>query len=126
MKRLASFVESSVCFWGSELRVSHHEISLNDLYLVVETSLCRVSPGSFDLVFVQGHSSDVCSGELGNLSCRAADTAAHVENLHSLLDIDHMSEVVFVSGDALFKSLPDGSPAEVKALSETVLVEISC
>ena len=64
------------------------------------------------------------SGELDNLSSRAANTTPNVEDLHAGLDTDVMSEVVFVSSDGAIECLAVGKAAEMKTLRPSVLVEV--
>lgn len=62
------------------------------------------------------------AGKLGYLAGRTADTAAHVKDLHTLLDADTVGEVVLMAGNGLVEGLAVGEAAEVEGLAPTVLV----
>lgn len=76
------------------------------------------------MVFIEIQPGDVGASELDNLSGRTANTTANIENLHVWLDVDAVCEVVFVAGYGAVEGLAVGKPAEVKALTPPVLVEI--
>jgi hypothetical protein len=67
----------------------------------------------------------VGTGELGDLAGRTADTAADIEDLHSLLDANAVGKIVLVTGDGLMERLAMGKAAEMERLSPSVLVQIS-
>ena len=77
-----------------------------------------------DLVVVVVQTSDVGTGELGNLTGRATNTASNVENLHSLLDTHGVGEVVLMASNGLVEGLTVGETAEVEGLTPTVLVQV--
>ncbi len=80
--------------------------------------------GALNLVVVVVQAGDVSASELGNLAGRAADSAANIENLHALGDVDAVGKVVLVAGDSLVEGLAVGETAEVEGLAPAVLVEI--
>ena len=80
--------------------------------------------GTLNLVVVVVEAGNVGASELGNLTGRAADTAADVENLHALLDADAVGEVVLVSGNGLVEGLAGRETAEVEGLSPSVFVQV--
>lgn len=76
-----------------------HKIPLFEINQVAQSSLFRVlsSPGDLEIVVVQPGDPGV--GKVGDLTGGATDTAADVEDLHTGLDTDLGSEVVFVTGE---------------------------
>lgn len=70
--------------------------------------------GTLDLVIIVVEASDVASGELSDLAGRSADTAANIENLHSLLDANAVGQIVLVASDSLVERLALGEAAEVE------------
>lgn len=103
---------------------TYHEITLDEVQLVRKTLLLRISCGTFDLVIVVVQSSDVCAGELSNLSRRATNTASNIKNLVSILDTNLGSKIMFVAGNGLVEGFTVCESTEVERLSPTVLVEI--
>lgn len=79
---------------------------------------------SVDLVVVVVETSDVAAGELCNLTGRATDTAADIEDFHALLDTNGVGQVVLVTGNCLVKGLAVGESAEVERLAPAILVQI--
>lgn len=63
-------------------------------------------------------------GEFGDLSRRPAYTATNVKNLHTSLDSDLHREIVLVTRNGLIEGLANRVPAEVEALSPTILVQV--
>jgi hypothetical protein len=63
-----------------------HKVSLYKIQLVRKTLLCSISSGSLDLVVIVVESSDLGSGELGNLSSWTAHTTADIEDFHAIPD----------------------------------------
>jgi hypothetical protein len=103
---------------------AYHEVTLDEIELVGETLLCSVVGGSLDLVVVVVETSDVCARELDNLSGRATNTTTDIEDLHVVLEVHDVGEVVLVTGNGLFEGLAVGETAEVERLTPTVLVKI--
>lgn len=101
-----------------------HEVALDEGHLVRETLLLGVVGGAVDLVVVVVEAGDVGAGELDNFTCRSADTAADVQNLHAFGDAGLHGKVVLVAGDGLVEGLAVGEAAEVERRAPTVLVEI--
>lgn len=85
----------------------------------------RVVGGTINLVVIVVQAGDVGTGELGDLAGRTADTAADIEDLHSLLDANAVGKIVLVTGDGLLERLAMGKAAEMERLSPSVLVQIS-
>ena len=81
---------------------------------------------TLDLVVVVVQAGDVGTSKLGNLTSRATDTAADIEDTHVLLDADLVGEVVLVAGNSLVEGLADGVAAEVEGLAPAVLVQVGC
>jgi hypothetical protein len=77
-----------------------------------------------NLVVVVVQTGDVGAGELGDLSCGSADTAANIKDLHALLDADLVCEVVLMTGNGLVEGLADGETAEVERLAPSELVDV--
>lgn len=103
---------------------TYHKVALDKGQLLGETLLLGIVSGSVDLVVVVVQAGDVASGELCNLTGRAANTAANVEHLHALLDANAVCQVVLVTGNGLVKGLAGGEAAEVEGLAPAVLVQI--
>jgi hypothetical protein len=57
--------------------------------------------GSLDLVVVVVQTGDVSTCELGNLASGTTNTAADIENLHTLLDTNLVGKVVLMTGNGL-------------------------
>jgi hypothetical protein len=104
----------------------YHEITLDEIHLIGQSLLGCVLGGTLNLIVVVVEASDVGTGELGNLSSRATDTAANVEDLHALLNAHAMSEVVFVSGNSLIERLALREATEVEGLAPAILVQVGC
>jgi len=102
-----------------------HEIALDKGHLVGQALLLSVVGGAVDLVVVVVEAGDVRAGEFDNLTGRAADTAADVQNLHALGDAGLHGEVVLMTGDGLVEGLTVGEAAEVEGGAPAVLVEVS-
>lgn len=64
------------------------------------------------------------ASELGDLAGRAANTATNVEDLHTLLHVHGVGEVVLVAGDSLVERLALGEAAEVERLAPAILVDV--
>ena len=79
-----------------------------------------------DLVVIVVEAGDVSTRELGNLTGRATDTTADVENLHSLLDPHAVGEVVLMASNGLVEGFAVGEAAEVEGLAPAILVEVGC
>lgn len=107
------------CFTAGK---THHEVALDKGQLLGEALLGSVVGSTLDLVVVVVQAGDVGTSELGNLTSRATDTAADIENAHVLLDADLVGEVVLVAGNGLVEGLAEGVAAEVEGLAPTVLV----
>jgi len=106
-------------------KMAHHEVTLDKVELMSQALLLSIMCGSVDLVVIVVKTSDVGAGELGNLAGRSTDTAANIKDLHSLLDSNAMSKIVFVASDSLTERLAMGEAAEVERLAPSVLVQIS-
>lgn len=101
-----------------------HEVALDEVELLGQTLLGSVGGGAVDLVVVVVEASDVGARELGNLTRRATDTAANVQDPHALLDVHRVGEVVLVAGNGLVEGLAVGEATEVEGLAPAVLVQI--
>ena len=105
-------------------RHAYHEVTLDKVELVGETLLCSVVGSSLDLVVVVVETSNVCARELDNLSSRATNTTTNIQDLHVVLEIHDVSEVVLVTGNGLSEGLAVGETAEVERLTPAVLVKV--
>lgn len=103
---------------------THHEVTLDKGQLVGQTLLVSVVSSSVNLVVVVVQTSDVGTGELGDFAGRATNTAANIEDLHSLLNAHAVGEVVLVTSNGLVERLAVGETAEVEGLAPTIFVEI--
>jgi hypothetical protein len=88
-----------------------HKVPLFEIDQVAQPSLFRVlsSPGDLEIVVVQPGDPGV--GKVGDLTGRATDTAADVEDLHTGLDTDLSGEVVFVTGELGERESKEGRSA---------------
>lgn len=88
-----------------------HKVPLFEIDQVAQSSLFRVlsSPGDLEIVVVQPGDPGV--GKVGDLTGRATDTAADVEDLHTGLDTDLSGEVVFVTGELGERESKEGRSA---------------
>jgi hypothetical protein len=111
-------------FIAEILRRAYHEVTLDKVELVRKTLLCSVVGGSLDLVVVVVETSDVCARELDNLSGRATNTTTNIKDLHVVLEVHDVGEVVLVAGNGLFERLAVGETAEVERLTPAVLVKV--
>jgi hypothetical protein len=103
---------------------AYHEVTLDKVELVRKALLCSVVGGSLDLVVVVVETSDVCARELDNLSGRATNTTTNIKDLHVVLEVHDVGEVVLVAGNGLFERLAVGETAEVERLAPAVLVKV--
>jgi hypothetical protein len=101
---------------------AYHEVTLDKVELVRKALLCSVVGGSLDLVVVVVETSDVCARELDNLSGRATNTTTNIKDLHVVLEVHDVGEVVLVAGNGLFEGLAE--TAEVERLTPAVLVKV--
>lgn len=106
------------------LQITYHEVTLDKVELVRKTLLCGVVSSSFDLVVIVVETSNVCARELDNLSSRATNTTTNIQDLHVLLEVHDVGEVVFVTGNSLSERLAICETAEVEGLAPTVLVKV--
>lgn len=95
-------------------RGAYHEVSLDIGQLLRKLLLLGVVDRTVNLVVVVVQTGDVCAGELGDLSCGTADTAANIKDLHALLDANLVCKVVLMTGNGLVERLADGETAEVE------------
>ena len=86
--------------------------------------LLGISSCTFNLVIVVVQADDVDIGELDNLSCRASNTAAHVEHSHVVIQAHLVCEVVLMAGNGLAEALAIGKATEVETLTPAILVQI--
>lgn len=103
---------------------AYHEVSLDVGQLVRKLLLLCVVDRTVNLVVVVVQTGDVCAGELGDLSCGSADTAANIKDLHALLDANLVCKVVLMAGNGLVEGLADGETAEVERLAPSELVDV--
>lgn len=103
---------------------TYHEVALDESQLVGQTLLLSVVSGSVNLVVVVVQTSDVGASKLGDFTSRATNTAANIEDLHSLLDAHAVGKVVLVAGNGLVERLAVGEAAEVEGLAPTIFVQI--
>lgn len=106
------------------LQETHHEVTLDKVELVRKTLLCSVVGSSLNLVVVVVETSNVCARELDNFSSRTTNTTTNIQDLHVLLEVHDVSEVVLVTGDSLSERLAVCETAEVEGLTPTVLVKV--
>lgn len=103
---------------------AYHEVTLDKVELVRKTLLSSVVGGSLNLVVVVVETSNICARELDNLPGRATNTTTNIQNLHVVLEVHDVGEVVFVTGESLFERLAECETAEVEGLAPTVLVKV--
>lgn len=103
---------------------SYHEVTLDKVELVRKTLLSSVVGGSLNLVVVVVETSNICAREFDNLSGRATNTTTNIQNLHVVLEVHDVGEVVFVTGECLSERLAECETAEVEGLAPTVLVKV--
>lgn len=101
-----------------------HEVTLDEAQLVAQALALRITGGTLDLVVVVVEPNHVSISELGDLTGRAANTAANIKHLHAGLDTHLVGEVVFVAGDCLVEGLSVGKATEVEGCTPSVLVKI--
>jgi hypothetical protein len=109
---------------GVVREVHLHEVALGEGDLLVKTLLLGVHGSALNLVVVVVEAHDVAAGELCDLSCGSADTAADVQHSRALLDAHLQGQVVLVSCGGLLEGLALAVAAEVEALSPTILVQV--
>lgn len=103
---------------------TNHKVTLDELKLVREALLSCISCGTLDLVVVVVQTGNVCTGELGNFSCRASHTAPNVEDFVAVLNADFGGEVMFMACNGLVERFSVCEAAEMKGLSPSVLVQV--
>jgi hypothetical protein len=91
---------------------------------VGKTLLLSVLGGSLNLVVVVVQTSNVCAGELDDFSGRATNAASDIQNLHVVLEVHDVREVVLVAGKSLSEGLAECETAEVERLAPAVLVKV--
>ena len=64
------------------MRLTHHEITFDKVYLVRQTFSCSVAGRPLDLIVVVVQARDVRTGESGYLSRWSTHATADVQNLH--------------------------------------------
>ena len=101
-----------------------HEVTLDEVHLVGETLLLSVVGGTVDLVVVVVQTGDVSTAELDHLTSGTTDTAANIQNLHTILQTGLHGEVVLVAGDSLVEGLTVGETAEVEGRAPAIFVEV--
>lgn len=109
---------------GRWTNISYHEVTLDICQLVRQLLLLGVVNRTVDLVVIVVQTSDVCARELGDLSCGSTNTTTNVENLHALLDVDLVCEVVLVAGNGLVERLANREAAEMEGLAPAILVDV--
>jgi hypothetical protein len=105
-------------------RKAHHEVSLDELLLVLKTGLNGVVGSTLNLVVVVVQSDNVDTSESGHLASGSSNSTSDVKNGHTLLQSHHVGEEVLVTGDSLVESLTGVETTEVERLSPSVLVEV--
>jgi hypothetical protein len=109
---------------GQQWEQTYHEITLDKLEFIRKSFLFSIDSGALDLIFIKIQSGNMCPCKLDNLSSRSANTASNVKDLHTRLDTNVVSKIVFVTSDSTIEGLAIGKAAEVKTLRPSVLVEI--
>ena len=104
--------------------ITYHEVTLDKVELVRKALLGGIMRRTFDLIVVVVQAGDMASGELGDLTGGATNTAPDVEHPHTLLDANRVREVVLVAGNGLVERLAVGEAAEVEGLAPSILVEV--
>jgi hypothetical protein len=79
---------------------------------------------SLNLVVIVVETGNVYTRELDNLSSRATNTTTNVQDLHVILEVHDVGEVVLVTGDSLFERFAICETAEVEGLTPTILVKV--
>jgi len=82
----------------SKLLGELHEVTLDELDLILKTQVLNVLGRTTNLESVVVQTNDVDVGEPGDLTCGTADTAPNVQNAHTRLEPHLGGEVVLVTG----------------------------
>ena len=103
---------------------TYHEITLDELQLIRQTLLLRISCRTLDLVIIVVQSGNVCTSEFCDFSGRATNSAANVEDFVSVFDANLAGQVMFVTRNGLVKGFAVCEAAEMEGLAPAVFVEV--
>ena len=92
--------------------------------LVGETFASSMRSCSLDLIGIIVQTDNAASGEDRNLPGRLADTTPNIKDSHRLVDLDSMSEIMFMASESLEQSFPSPETTQVERLSPSFLVEV--
>lgn len=101
-----------------------HEVTLGEAELVRQTITLSIPRRTLDLVVVVVEADNIGICELDNLTSRATNTTADIQNLHTILNLHAVSKVVFVTGNGLEEGFAAGESAEMERGSPSVLVKV--
>lgn len=101
-----------------------HKVTLGELELVGKSLLLSIVCRPLNLVVVVVEANDVGASELDNLPSGTSNTTSDIQNAHALLDVDHVGEIVLVTGNGLTERLVICEAAEVEALAPAILVQV--
>ena len=102
-----------------------HEITLDELDLILETQILGVLGRTTDLESVVVQTDNVDVGEAGDLACWTTDTTSDVQNAHAGLETHLRGEVVFVTGETSGEGFALVEPTKVERLGPGELIEFS-
>jgi hypothetical protein len=100
-----------------------HEVTLDELNLVLKTQVLGVLGRTTDLESVVVQTDNIDVGEPGDLSCGTPDTAPDVQNAHAGLETHLGGEVVLVTGERSDETLALVESREVERLGPGELVQ---
>lgn len=100
-----------------------HEISLGESELALQARILRVHVRAANLELVVVQTCDVHVGEPRDRTCRTANAAADIENLHTRLEAHLRGEVVLVTRERSLESLALEEAREVEGVSPAEFVQ---
>mmetsp|Transcript_4163 Transcript_4163/g.11340 ORF Transcript_4163/g.11340 Transcript_4163/m.11340 type:complete len:362 (-) Transcript_4163:12-1097(-) len=121
---------SGLNFIGNIIRVGFKdvfqllEISLHQAALVGDTLLRAVLVSNLDLVFVDGHTGDIGSGELLNVAHGSAHTTANVNGLGLFVHASPGGHVVLQTLDGFLERFTLLAGSKVEGLTPAIFVKI--
>jgi len=100
-----------------------HEVTLDELDLILETKLLGVLGRTTDLERVVVQTDNVDVGKPGDLACWTADTTADVQNTHAGLETHLCGKVVLVTSERSSEGFALIESGEVERLGPGELIQ---
>ena len=103
---------------------TYHEVALHKFQVIGHFVLLGIHGSSVNLVLVDVDAGDMTASKARDLSSRAANTAAHVKNLHVTLDSNLRRNEVFVPSNSLLEWLAICESTKVKGSAPSVFIKV--